>query len=250
MTFKPPSLAAASLRTARVANEATVCRASGCAVPRSGLEAYCRRHVYPWKHYGSPAGRPLSPRQWHQERKEVKELFQGHPDHGGLVSVTQSAARWLAAGKAAAGHPKAPRGTEEAARLASYGVLPLEVVTEACAFMVWQSRNPRACPDDRAWTFALALAVLRLAPRPRRAYRPGNRTSHQMERSPTYDLKPRSTSVEAVGDFLRSTWAPFFVTVRAAIEARDQQKADVLASMRAPFEPPRAVLVAEVASSG
>lgn len=247
-THRPSSYPAASLRSARVANEMATCRARGCASHRYGIEAYCRFHRGPFKKYGHPLARSIDPREWRRELKEVRELFDGHPDHAGLVSVLQWTCRWLAEAKAAAGNPKAPQGSEEVSRLANYGISPLEVVTAACAFRVWEFRNPRACPDEKAWVYALARAVLGLAPRPRRAYRPGTRTARQQSRQPTFALPPKASSVEAIGKLLREVWSAFYVTVWQALEQREQQKLELVAAMRAPFEPPRAALVADVAS--
>lgn len=247
MNHKPATYRAAKLQTGKATNQQMVCRAPGCAALRVGLHPHCKAHVTPGRRHGHPHAKALDPRLWQSERLQVRELFAGHPDHPGLVAVLQYATRWLAEAKASAGHPKVPTGTEEVARLASWGVSALEVVTEACSFKVWEARNPRSCPDGRAWTFALARAVLLLAPRPRKAYRPGKQAVKRDGPSATYATKPLTSSVEAIGNQLREVWAPFYVTVRAALDQREQQKVSVLEAMRAPFDPPRATLVDELA---
>lgn len=241
-------LQASELRTVRVANEARNCKADGCDALRAGISPYCRHHCNAFRKYGHPLAKPYLRREWDQERKEVRDLFQGHPDHPGLLSCLKWASRWFAeadetAGKG--GRKGPPAWSLEVSNVSRSGCSPLDLITEVAAFGVWESRHPYAMPDFKAWTYGTGRAVIGLAPRPRRAYRPTSRASKSTRGAATYPIKATPSALEVIGATIRRDLSPFILTVCRAVSGREEQKAQVLASMQMDFIAPSTALIKE-----
>jgi hypothetical protein len=223
-----------------VLNQQRECEVPGCCRKRQKVARYCDSHARAYRQLGHPLARPLDARQWRDKRLQVRQLFEANPTHPGLVNMTAYLTQYLAG---AAQSDSAFSGAREVGRLARHGVSPLDLLVEACSCWSYLEDNPRAVPDDRSAATAVARAVLQLAPRPRRAYRPSVKSLR--EPGTTYPLKARSTDVGAVAAHLRELLAPLVVNVHAALKQREQQKARALEALRQPFEAPAAALIAE-----
>jgi hypothetical protein len=238
-------LKATKLRTLIAINQQRECEFPECCRPRQKITRYCNAHARAWRQYGHPLAKPLDARMWRDKRLQVRQVFDGHPDHPGLVNMLAYLKQYLgAAGKS----DTAFSGAREVGRLQRAGVSPLNFLIEACACWSHLSDNPRTVPDDRSAAWAVARAVLQLAARPRRPYRPSAKIPWR-EAGATYALKPRSSDIGAVSVHLRELLAPLVVNVQAALKQRDQQKVQALQALRQPFHAPTVALLAEEVNS-
>ncbi|HEX2542484.1 MAG TPA: hypothetical protein VHM00_15540 [Caldimonas sp.] len=174
----------------------------------------------------------------------MKELLSTQPGHPGLVAALQYLEKLLRDAEASDG---AFKGAIELGRLARSGVTPLEVFIELASCFCYIKDHPACLPadDGTAPRYAMARAVIGLAPRPRKT------SSGSLSRttSTTYSAKPMGPDIRAVGEMLTRTLNPVLIQVYLAIEAREANKAAVVADMRMPFAPPTAALVEELAHS-
>jgi hypothetical protein len=179
------------------------------------------------RRYGHPLGRRHYRKHYAPERRAVDALFRAFPDHPDVRTACEWIAGWL---RAAALGDKSRPGYVHVARLARYDVQPLDVLAEVCAVWLFAMRNPRTLPDDERTTFALAVAMLFLAPRERTAtysYAKGERRVYK---------DAGHTDRAAIGNALRLTLAPLLVNVVRAIEEREQQQRERAAAFgRTPF---------------
>lgn len=217
------------------ANVLKACDAPRCNQPRHKLQAWCKDHHAKARAYGHPDARPLRPKEWARQRKEVSALLALNPEHPGLLAVLQYLKDWMADG-AANEHTK--KGGRELARLARHGVTPSAVLTEVLAFWLWVNDHPQALPDDKARDFACSRAVFNLAPRDRRATRgPGisgtwgrNTTTPQ-----SYSPKALHSALNHVGTHLRIALADIAANTLHSIERQRALKVDREAVMRQPL---------------
>lgn len=216
------------------------CRTPGCHVPRYRLDAWCLKHGRRAKAYGHPLAIPLQTRQWKPQRKEVEAILKANPMHPGLVQAMSLLQQWM---QRAALNPQAYKGAEQVYRLVSHGVTPLDVIREAAALYLWSRDNPgqasSAWPDDTAADFALARAVFRLAPTPRRVLRSkvgiAGDWKLKLDSDNSYQPKPRPSSLREVGKYLRQLLAPLVVGLSVAVQQSRAQKKDPQALLKLPF---------------
>jgi hypothetical protein len=202
------------------------CKVVGCKRPRDPLRAasFCPHHGYRRRCYGHELGRKIPRRDYRETRKWVAELFASNPEHQGVVNATAWIKGWM--DKAMAGDKSVPAYVH-VARLHRHDVAPLAVLIAVCS--VWLHIHLRRLPDDERATFALAVAMLGLAPR-------------DVAKSYTYHYGPESRYREygandrkAVGDHIRLHLGPLFVNLVRTLDHEGQAERDAKASLSAPF---------------
>lgn len=221
----PRSLPKLREANARMAKEP--CSIPGCPSNRLGIARYCRRHAARAYAYGHPLGVPIPQETYQQELKEVRDLFNSHPDHPGLVSVLGFIEDWIeeaSKGEAVTGnyilgriHVKRVHGRE--------GLNPLDLLVEIAAVWVFSQRYPQRLPDDERLTFALSRNLCRLATFQRQRY--GNHTSPK--RPPVIELR-------GVGERIRQVLGLFLINVVEALKRRCEQAQSFRDSLSIPFE--------------
>lgn len=159
-------------RSALAANAARPCNAPGCCHLRVYLEAYCRKHYRPAERHGHPNASGIQRRAWTPYRTALQALWAlpANAHHDGLVHWTTWAEGLLK--KAALDPSRLSRfsgAAPELIRLAEAGITGRLILESAVAFGVFTVRNGGRFPSLRAQDFAMARAVLQLAPLPRSA---------------------------------------------------------------------------------
>jgi hypothetical protein len=199
------------------------CDVAGCQRMRIGAARHCEPHRERRWRYGHPLGRRIYMKDYAAERKEVAALFAAYPEHPGI----RSACKWLRDWIEAAGRGEQVPGTIHVARVHRYEVPALAVLTELCA--VWLHVERHRFPDDQRLTFALAIAMLSLAPRDHLKswhYKSGERRHY---RNYGYDVR------KDVGDYIRLNLAALFVNVVRGVEHLHHTEREARASLSAPF---------------
>ena len=201
------------------------CRIPGCKSPRMGA-TLCDRHRKFRRKYGDPQGHKLLAKNYTSERRQVAALFAAYPEHPGVLDACRWLRAWLDASIAG---DKSQPGYVHVARLHRWEVQPLAILSEVCAVWLYAQRNPHALPDDQRLTFALAVAMLLLAPKDYLKswfYKCGERRHY---REAGYEDR------KAIGDHLRLTLARLLVNVAHTCEERQQQKQKRAQSFGLPF---------------
>lgn len=202
------------------------CAIHRCPQRNNGLSPWCGKHRQRAQSYGHPEGRRIWPRDYRGELAAVVALFEANAEHAGLRTATGWVAEWM---QQSTFGDKAQPGYQHMRRLSDHGVTPLDVLIECSAVWLYAMRNPRTLPDDARLTFALAVAVIGLAPLECvRGYR------HPTGMVPFY-RRARSRVRQAIGEHLRSHLARLFVNVVRGVEQQEQQVREASASMSLPF---------------
>ena len=168
-------------------------------------------------------------RYYERERRDVTLFLREHQEHPGIQAALAWIGGWL---RASSLRDLDQPGQLHAARLDAHGVTPLAILTECGAVWLYSTRNPRTLPDDARLTFAMAYAVLRLAPHDvRRVYHSARSTTVRYATS-THAVRT------AVGDHLRRTLALLLYRIAETIAARSEQMAAMRDAFAAPFHQP------------
>ena len=159
----------------------------------------------------------------------MRALFKANAEHPGLIAARVWIQQWLTS--SLHGDDSQP-GALHVARLARKGVTGDDVLHELCSVWLYITLHQR--PDDERATFALAVAMLALAPRDFvRGY-----TYPSGEHRYYRDASHRDR--QAIGDHLRLRLAPLFVRIVVAIEERRRRAADMERAVDAGFYIPQA----------
>ena len=212
-------------------NNGRICDVSGCNRPRHGAARHCANHKNTVYRYGDPRARKIEKKEYAAERKEVRTLFDAHPDHSGV----RNSIAWLQdlIDRAGQGDSRVPAYVH-VARLYRYEVSGRDALIELCALWLFLHRRPHALPDDgEAKTFALAVAFLYLAPR-------DHLKSYHYQcvgglRERRHYREARHAPRKAIGELLRKQLALLFVNVVRATEQQQQAERDARASLSVPF---------------
>jgi hypothetical protein len=127
-------------------------------------------------------------------------------------------------------------------RLQRDSVKPREALEAIIGVWLMSYYDPRTLPDDERLTYALANAVLRLAPlySQKRWTRRGMHVTTQA---------PGALAVGLLGRRLRDALAPFFVNVVQALEAEYQAQVQKASDLRASFHERPASFTSPAATS-
>jgi hypothetical protein len=203
-------------------NEALPCEIDGCYKHRRRLSRFCGFHRGHQRKNGHPMQKGIRDYTWRTEQEQVRELLAANPSHRGVALATRFLNDWLHnRGRFSTDSPAAI----ERARLRRGGVQPLDVITTAAAMYLFALRNPAMLPDDERLTFALARAVLRLAPHVRRTSR-GGLTTYQ---------RPGALALREIGGVLRGELGVLFHNVAGAVQNKDERARDFQQTLAAPF---------------
>ena len=157
---------AESIYDRRRSNEYKRCTHSGCYLPRRGLSRYCSKHEGKQQRYGHPEGHYVYPRHYSCEAEEVKTFIARHIDHKGI----QAAITWLDGWISDSTLGKHVPGGNSLRRLNDHGITGRRCLEAVIALWLYAYRRPGTIPHDIRLDFALALALLRLAPEERRVH--------------------------------------------------------------------------------
>jgi hypothetical protein len=218
-----------SLRTRIAQARGRPCAVSGCrrATNTGGLAKVCNHHQKKRRQWGHPLGKKIPAKAYATERKAVAALLDAYPDHQGVKVALDWIANWLQ--QSAHGDRTQP-GYVELARLHRYSVSPRDLLIWTAGVWLYSTRNPRALPDDSRLTFALAVAILRLAPLDQTkeyVYRSGVSTKYRQANRATR---------EAIGNHLRLKLHPLYVQIVQGVENMKRAKREVQAALSVPFQ--------------
>lgn len=219
----------AEFKTAKHFNEHKRCSAPGCTEYRDGLNSVCRAHLAPLKRYGHPLATPVRLTEYRAAVDKASRLIAANPSHPGL----SAAAAWLQSQMdAAAREDTSVAGWEEWARLKRHGVSPQDILSHVAGCFVFLAEHPHRLPDDASRSFALARAMLALAPRPRRAL--GN--------GATYSPRAKPSSVSRLAKLLQAQLAPLLANIARTVREMPSPEAARGRAMSAPLQLPAPVL--------
>ncbi len=205
-------------------NESEQCDIARCERRRHGLTRLCSMHRDRRRSFGHPEARMILPRDYMQERRDVAALFKANPEHPALLAAAAFIQQWL---DASAGGDQQQPGFRHLARLHRRGITPMTILAECSA--VWLHVDRYQKPDDMRLDFALAVAMLRLAPRDfvkGYQYPSGERR---------YYRDAGHTDRAAIGDHLRSGLARLFVRIVVACREREERAQQQHAAESAAF---------------
>jgi hypothetical protein len=220
----------ASFQSKAAMNRGLTCRVAGCYIPRKAISPFCSTHAKANERYGSPLGRAIRPKEYRVERQLVENFLAKHCEHEGVQNVIQWLRKWL---------DEANRGEEvpgrrEIQRLASTGVTPLLILTEAAAVYLYSHWSParsalHKLPDDERLTFAMGIRVLALAPR--------NRRYGKLRGKPRMVCEPLGkVDRRAVGQRIRMNAIGLLSNIARAIEADEDAKKQFINAQYKPFQ--------------
>lgn len=144
----------------RSQNQLKTCSHPSCGKPRRGLSKYCVTHEGKQQRYGHPAARYVYPRQYACEAEEVKAFIERHIEHKGI----QAAISWFDGWISDSTLGKPVPGGKSLRTLNDHGVEGKRCLETVIALWLFAYRRPGTIPHDVRLDFALALALLRLAP--------------------------------------------------------------------------------------
>lgn len=198
-------------------NEQSRCTVMGCSVHRDGFSNLCAKHRDVQSLHGHPLAKRIQPTEWKQERLEVAAMYAANVGHPGLQRGLEYVQGLFDHHKAGT---QAPRVDAEVRRLITYGVAPLDVMTEVAAIFTFAQRRNARIPDVKAETHLMSSGVLRLAPRPRIVTARSARYSAN-----GFPSKPSMAALSYLGRVIRSSLLPVLVSTYAAVQAKAEQQA-------------------------
>lgn len=192
-----------------------------CGRPRLRRGRYCRHHARRLNQYGSVTGRPIPKASLLHFATKAARVLQANSDHDGVRLATRELSTLLDEAHASvrAGEP-VDRQTKEYSRLASYAVTPLHILAMVTAVGLFDSDDPRWLRDGKAYRFAVARAVINLAPRKGE------------------DVGSRALA--AIGDYLVDNYSPLAASIVLAIkqgEENERRRRDAMATPMTPNTP-------------
>jgi hypothetical protein len=169
-----------------------------------------------------PGGRPLTSANWKAEKAEVQAFIQINRSHPGIKLATE----WLdTCLKRASARDDTQFASRELLRLWEHGVTAEAVLAECAAVWLWWERSGRRASDP-CLTYAVAHAVLRLAPR---------RQSRTASGRVTYPGASYG-AIETLGKALRGSLYPLLGGITDHLLTRkDLTRPKQVAALKAPF---------------
>lgn len=199
-------------------NHHMACHVSGCGQLRTRRGRYCRHHARRLNNYGSPNGRPL-PRSFLAEHVDkARRILLGNIEHEGVsLAVRELQDKLTDASERARQGLALTRSDQHWARLAGHNVSPLDILSVTAGVVLYDRADPRFFARNNSFVFAIARAVLSLAPRG--------------------DLPMGSQTLQAIGGHLVERYSALVIAVE---KAASQAEADEVArkkAMEAPMRP-------------
>jgi hypothetical protein len=144
----------------RSQNEMKTCSYPSCSKSRRGLSKFCVTHEGRQQRYGHPASSYIHPRLYACDAEEVKAFVAKHIDHKGV----QAAISWFNGWISDSTLGKPVPGRNSLRTLNDHGVDGRRCLEAVMALWLFAYRRSGTIPHDIRLDFALALALLRLAP--------------------------------------------------------------------------------------
>lgn len=199
-------------------NESKPCSLKGCPKSRRGLSPYCVTHASRVAAYGTADGASAHPRFYKVETSIVRDFFHRNAEHKAVLAAGQFFSDWL---RGASLGDKVP-GMKEFAHLSENGVTGTSCLESATALYLFSRWHPEKLPGGVRLIFALALAVLRVAP-PKRVGVGWKEKGYRGKgvRQFAYRWIP-TTARRAIGEQIIGHLGAFFVNVVVAIEQEEE----------------------------
>ncbi len=199
------------------------CRVPGCNAFAFRIGNFCAKHHDRARKYGDPtmSRKLMERRHYKKERVEVRAFLRRHASHVAVQAGLSWIATWLHSGDATG-----DLVGQHISRLRAAGVAPLDILIEVASMFLYTQRYPFV-EDGTALTFAMASAVLHLAPL---------KTSPSWK-SPKGVSWKRATglSLRTVGETLRAALAPLLLNISTTIRSLKVETRDQQGDMRAVF---------------
>lgn len=216
-----------SIKQALSRNQSKRCKAPGCQRKRSYLSGYCNRHhnrVYEWGH---PEGRCVYPKEYANEKNQVKHLIAKNPDHPGIKRAVSFFEHWL---KSSADNISP--GCHELSWLHYSGVSGMDCLIESAAVWLYFWKDPTGYRDTGMYlTYTLAHRLFMLAPRETM----GSYIDQKgKQRNQKHHI--RSRAKKAVGEHIKRTLVPLFISMKTAIERKEEAQKQAQEDLRAPLD--------------
>ncbi|WP_428661385.1 hypothetical protein [Reyranella sp.] len=189
------------------------CAATACSRSRAKRGRYCKSHSKKLNKYGHPLGRPI-PRNWlfHFAAQAMPVIVAHSTDHPGIKLALGELQSLLGAPHVLLGS----RAGDHIARIAATAIEPRYVLAMVASVALFDRDQPRFLRDAKAYRFAIARAVLSLAPCPR-------------------SIAPRSRALDAIGSLMVTRYSALLAVILAAIDTTDRQARERAAAMSAPL---------------
>lgn len=198
--------------------------ALGCNLHRHRVSGYCRRHTAANYQYGHPNGRRITPQEYDGVSCEVIAFLDENVDHPAVRASVVWLEQWQDAAWSNGPQTVAAKPMQ---RLKEHGVIGLDILKAAASIWVYSQRNHKQLPDDNRLTYAISLAVLRLAPRDR-ITSPGAKQRTQYRRH-------TGCVRRQLGAHLRRHLAVFVVNLVDGLDRKEIERRQALSALHRPF---------------
>jgi hypothetical protein len=198
-------------------NTHMACHVSGCGQLRTRRGRYCRHHARRLNNFGSPHGRRLPKSHLAEHVDKARRILLANIEHEGVsLAVRELHDKLNDASDRARDGLALTRSDQHWARLAGHNVSPLDILSVTAGAVLYDRADPRFFARNNSFVFAIARAVLSLAPRG--------------------DMPMGSQTLQAIGGHLVDRYSALVIAVE---KAASQAEADEVARKRAMETPMR-----------
>lgn len=216
----------ASQRSHRERNRMLPCSIASCHNRRSHSSRWCSSHAKRNKFYGHPQGRALSSREVRPYRSQGRIFLRDHWDTTPVEEAVRFFNELLSLGSNEQG---ASDSEKQLYRLALFGLTASEALEIVLGVWLYSAAEPRALPDDKRLTYAMATALFK-------ARTVDNTVTYQRDgkRIRRYFTPPGNARKE-VGEILRSRLGLFMSNVNEALKEKVRKRQESVHRLAQPF---------------
>lgn len=194
------------------------CHVAGCGQLRTRRGRYCRHHARRLNNHGSPNGRPLPKSLLAEHVDKARRILLANTEHEGVSLAMRELQDKLSNANDRAREGWAlTRADQHWARLAGHNVSPLEILSAAASVVLYDRDDPRFFARDNSFVFAIARAVLALAPRG--------------------DVPMGSQTLQTIGSHMIERYSALVLSVATAVRQTEAAELERKEAMQAPMRP-------------
>jgi hypothetical protein len=205
-------------------NENKRCTVDGCFNSRHKVSGLCKHHSGVRDRYGHPLGRAILKREYQAEQGDIKEFVARNVEHAAIKAGVQ----WFDGLLKAVSQGLNVPAKRELKQLIYAGVDGRKCLEAVLSTWLYSNRRPSLLPDDIRLTFAIARAVLGLAPREKKKV-------HKNGKEHFYYRKLSYSSQKALGAYIRESLAVLAVNVFQALHRKLQREDELRTAMMKEF---------------
>ncbi|WP_289298269.1 hypothetical protein [uncultured Reyranella sp.] len=147
-------------------NTHMACHVAGCGQLRTRRGRYCRPHARRLNAFGNPNGRHLRKEAVSDYVAQARRILLANIEHEGVsLAIKELQGVLTDASERATNGLALTRTDQHWSRLAAHNVAPLDILSVAAGVILYDRADPRFFARNNSYVFAIARAVLGLAPR-------------------------------------------------------------------------------------